>query len=101
MGLYGAFGEYDIMDPQQSEEGNTGNFIGGGLSIGFALPVSKRLLVEVGARGGYKRESNSSYLVIENSCYQTGSGNRGGIMLYDYNISLVYRLIGKQKGRQL
>ena len=101
LGLYGSFGEFDIMDPQKSVEGDTGNYIGGGLSIGFALPVSKRLLVEVGARGGYKRESSSSYLVIENSCYQTGSENKGGFTLQDYNISLVYRIIGKQKGRGL
>ena len=101
LGLYGAFGEFDIMDPQKSVEGDTGNYIGGGLSIGFALPVSKRLLVEVGARGGYKRESSSSYLVIENSCYKTGSENKGGFTLQDYNISLVYRIIGKQKGRGL
>lgn len=100
LGLYGAFGGFDITDPLESSEGNTGNYVGGGLSIGFALPLSKRLLIEVGARGGYKREKSSSYMVIDNSCYQTGSGSKGGFVLQDYNISLVYRLIGKNKGRE-
>ena len=101
LGIYGSFGEFDIYDLQKSEEGVTGNFIGGGLSIGFALPVSKRLILELGVRGGYNRESRSNYLVLENTCYQTGSSNDAGLKLHDYNISLVYRLIGNQKRRGL
>jgi hypothetical protein len=101
LGLYGAFGEFDIYDLQKCEEGVTGNYIGGGLSIGFALPVSKRLILEIGVRGGYNRESSSNYLVLENTCYKTGTSNDAGLKLHDYNISLVYRLIGKQKRRGL
>ncbi|MDD4058654.1 MAG: DUF3575 domain-containing protein [Bacteroidales bacterium] len=96
-GLYGLYGEFDIRDIEKSEEGETGSIYSFGLSIGYALPISKRIFLEAGIRGGYQRETGTTYLIRDGGFYLLDPINKAGLRLVNYNFSFVYRFLGKQK----
>jgi len=96
-GVYGLYGEFDIRDIEKSEEGETGNIYSAGISIGYALPLSKKFFLEAGIRGGYKEEVGTTYLIRDEGFYLLDPFNKKGIRLTNYNFSIVYRFLGKKK----
>jgi hypothetical protein len=95
VGLYGMYGDFDIRDIKESDKGKTGDFYSTGLSVGFCHPISKKLLVEVGARGGYRKDIWDTYTIINNDFYLSESISKSKFCLTNYNISVIYRFSRK------
>lgn len=66
-GVYGQGGSYDI---QKSVVGHTGKYYGGGVSVGYAQPLSKHWFLELGIRGGYRGTADGVlYDIEQDKCY--------------------------------
>lgn len=91
-GIYGATGEFDILQQSSENLGYTGDYYGAGVSVGFALPLfSKRLALEIGARGGYRIDNWESYEADNGSYYFVDSGTQKGFKLQGLRLSIMYR----------
>ena len=96
-GVYGLYGDFDIRDVSVSEKGKTGGFSGGGLSIGYSLPLYKGLTLEAGVRAGYRNDKYDTYVVNNGSFYISESLENGEFGLTGYNISISYRFRGYKR----
>lgn len=61
LGLYGQVGDYDTQNERSTLTGDTGKHWSTGLSVGAAIPFSKRWGLEIGIRGGYRHSSVRGY----------------------------------------
>lgn len=61
LGLYGQVGDYDAQNERSELTGDTGKHWSTGLSVGAAIPFSKRWGLEIGIRGGYRHSSVRGY----------------------------------------
>jgi len=96
-GLYGLYGDFDIRDVSVDEKGKTGSFVGGGLSIGYSLPLYRGITLETGLRAGYRSDKYDTYVVNNGSFYISESLENGEFGLTSYNISISYRFGGYKR----
>ncbi|PKO97509.1 MAG: hypothetical protein CVU12_00565 [Bacteroidetes bacterium HGW-Bacteroidetes-7] len=96
-GLYGLYGDFDIRDVNVDEKGKTGSFVGGGLSIGYSLPLYRGITLETGLRAGYRSDKYDTYVVNNGSFYISESLENGEFGLTSYNISISYRFGGYKR----
>lgn len=61
LGLYGEVGDYDVQNNRIAIDGYTGKLWSTGLSVGAALPFTKRWGAEVGLRAGYRHAQEKAY----------------------------------------
>jgi hypothetical protein len=90
-GLFGLYGNYDIKPSGVESFGNTGDFYGAGISVGYSLKICDWLSIEAGVRGVYRIDKWSTYEVRDNGFFLNESGTNNGLKIHDYNIGLVIR----------
>jgi hypothetical protein len=96
-GLYGLYGDFDIRDVSVDEKGKTGSFAGGGLSIGYSLPLFRGLTLEAGLRAGYRSDKYDTYIVNNGSFFVSESLESSEFGLTSYNLSISYRFGGYKR----
>lgn len=96
LGLYAQNGEYDV---QQTQINQTGSFYGGGLGVGYLLPLSKHWGVEAQIRGGYRSASNDLY-DIEDGHYYLNRNENVGKFVPQLKLQVVYRF-GKPANKRI
>ena len=91
LGLYGEVGDYDVQNNRIAVDGYTGKLWSTGLSVGAALPFSKRWGAEVGLRAGYRhsQEKAYSYEAPDYFLDAEDTGNHWGVT--GIKVSLYYR----------
>lgn len=91
LGLYGEVGDYDVQNNRIDVDGYTGKLWSTGLSVGAALPFSKRWGAEVGLRAGYRhsQEKAYSYEAPDYFLDAEDTGNHWGVT--GIKVSLYYR----------
>ncbi len=92
IGLYGSFGDYDIWDDKMGEKGMTGDYYAAGMSIGYVQKIAGNLYIEGGIRGGYRQDRYDTYFVREEGYFQSESLEKKGFGIFDFNLSLLYRI---------
>jgi hypothetical protein len=60
-GIYGRTGDYNFL-LRTGTTHHTGNYLEGGISLGYSLPIARHWVVEAGVAGGYRRVSAKDYL---------------------------------------
>lgn len=60
IGVYGHMGQFDYMFANQAT-GNTGDYYGGGISLGAYLPFTRHFGMELGLRGGFVHADYDRY----------------------------------------
>ena len=96
-GLYGLYGDFDIRDVSVDEKGKTGSFAGGGLSIGYSLPLYRGITLEAGLRAGYRSDKYDTYIVNNGSFFVSESLESSEFGLTSYNLSISYRFGGYKR----
>ena len=96
-GLYGIYGDFDIIDLSVDDKGKTGSFFGGGLSIGYSLPLYRGITLEAGLRAGYRSDKYDTYIVNNGSFYVSESLENSEFGLTSYNLSISYRFGGYKR----
>lgn len=96
IGLYAQAGDFDNQNLHIDEFGNTGDFYGGGLSLGVYIPISKQWGTELGFRTGYEHTQTDIYSYDSNHYVRnnTETGNKWKIT--GINISVTYRFEKKK-----
>lgn len=97
VGAYAQAGDFDNQNLHIDEFGNTGDFYGGGLSIGVYIPLGKQWGAELGIRIGYEYTETDIYSQ-ENQHYirdYTHTGSKWKIT--GINASVSYRFGKKNK----
>lgn len=93
-GVYGQMGDYDNQNLHIDDFGNTGDYFGGGVSLGAMIPLGNRFGFELGIRGGYlNRELKAYSYSTEDAAYYLESKetkNEWGIM--GIKASLLFRI---------
>lgn len=96
IGVYGHVGQFDYMFANQTT-GNTGDYYGGGISLGAYLPFTRHFGMELGLRGGFVHADYDRYYyeaphyMYRNSKVTNYFGPTGA------KVSLVYRFgLGRQ-----
>ena len=97
VGLFGQAGDFDINEEFDiNNNGYTGTYYGGGLSLGYLLPIYRGFAVEVGVKGGYQIVNRDQYVLAPNGDYTFFGRDRiDGFRLLGANISLMYRFRSK------
>lgn len=97
VGLAFQYGQFDIQDPQYSPAngGVTGRIMGAGLSLGCDFPISRHILFNIGARGGYLRIPYSDYITDRGISYRTQKHTKYMFGLQGISFSFVYRIYAK------
>lgn len=90
VGVYGHMGQFDIMF-QNKETGYTGDYYGGGVSIGGYLPFTPHFGMELGLRGGYVNAKYDTYYYDAPNYMHKCSKTTGYLGLTGAKVSLVYR----------
>ncbi|MDP3398033.1 MAG: DUF3575 domain-containing protein [Bacteroidales bacterium] len=96
-GLYGLYGDFDIRDVSVDEKGKTGSFAGGGLSIGYSLPLYRGITLEAGLRAGYRSDKYDTYIVNNGSFFVSESLESSEFGFTSYNLSISYRFGGYKR----
>lgn len=60
-GIYGHAGDFDRQGYDGNEFGNTGDFYGGGISLGGVIPLGKYWGIEIGLRAGARYQETDVY----------------------------------------
>ncbi|WP_298062678.1 DUF3575 domain-containing protein [uncultured Rikenella sp.] len=96
LGVYGHVGQFDYMFKNE-ETGNTGDYYGGGISLGGYLPFTRHFGMELGLRGGFVHAGNFDRYYYEAPFYMYKSSHSANyIGLTGAKVSLVYRFgLGK------
>lgn len=91
-GVYGQAGDFDVRRGEAETASNhTGTYFDAGVSVGYYLPITKRLGAEFGLRGGYHSANSQSYDVRGDVNYLNGTDDANRIGLTRINVSLSYR----------
>lgn len=98
IGAFGQYGEYDVQQGMQvSSLGNTGNFRGAGIGLGWLLPFGRGWAVEGEVRSGWRSATNKVY-EAENAHYFYESQDKENVFDVQFRLSMVYRF-GTNKSR--
>ncbi|NDW13119.1 DUF3575 domain-containing protein [Bacteroides sp. 214] len=98
VGVYGRVGDYDIRSaegaPQELFNGRnyTADYWDAGLSVGFYIPITSFLGLELGARGGYMSSKKALYSEEPPYAYLNKYEDYRKIMVTDLVVSLVFRI---------
>lgn len=96
VGVYGHVGQFDYMFADQIT-GNTGDYYGGGISLGAYLPFSRHFGMELGLRGGFVHADYDRYYYDAPHYMYRSSGKANYFGLTGAKVSLVYRFgLGRQ-----
>lgn len=96
-GIYAAYTEFNLMDPDRYDGfGYSGDMYSAGLSAGYVAPLSRRLFLEVGLRGGYAYADYEKYHHDGSGFISNGQGNDSNFRLQAVRVSLMYRFGGKK-----
>lgn len=98
VGVYGHIGQFDYMFKDQ-DTGNTGDYYGGGISLGAYLPFTRHFGMELGLRGGFVHASYDRYYEKCPVFMYRESGTTNYFGLTGAKVSLVYRF-GLPGGRK-
>lgn len=96
VGIYGHMGQFDYMFDNQTT-GNTGDYYGGGISLGAYLPFSRHFGMELGLRGGFVHADYDRYYYDAPHYMHRCSKSINYIGPTGAKVSLVYRFgLGRQ-----
>lgn len=91
-GVYGQAGDFNVRRGEAETPSNhTGTYFDAGVSVGYYLPITKRLGAEFGLRGGYHSANSQSYDIRGDVNYLNGTDDANRIGLTRINVSLSYR----------
>lgn len=88
-GLYGAYTQFNVM--RDGADGHVGDRFGGGISLGVVAPLSNRIYLELGVRGGYHSTAHDNYYHQSQNFYYRSSDSKSGFALQTIRLSLMYR----------
>ncbi len=91
LGIYGLGGQYDYLSSEAQDKGRTGSYYEGGLSLGYYLPLSSRLGLELGARLGYRSISGTRYSYSDLHYYYQSFYTESGLKATGFRVSVSYR----------
>lgn len=100
IGVYGHLGQFDYMFKNEAT-GNTGDYYGGGISLGGYLPFTRHFGMELGLRGGFVHAGDFDRYYYDAPHYMYKSSHSANyIGLTGAKVSLVYRFGLGNTGRK-
>lgn len=100
IGVYGHVGQFDYMFKNEAT-GNTGDYYGGGISLGGYLPFTRHFGMELGLRGGFVHAGDFDRYYYDAPHYMFKSSHSANyIGLTGAKVSLVYRFGLGNTGRK-
>lgn len=100
IGVYGHVGQFDYMFKNEAT-GNTGDYYGGGISLGGYLPFTRHFGMELGLRGGFIHAGDFDRYYYDAPHYMYRSSHSANyIGLTGAKVSLVYRFGLGDTGRK-
>lgn len=100
IGVYGHVGQFDYMFKNEAT-GNTGDYYGGGISLGGYLPFTRHFGIELGLRGGFVHAGDFDRYYYDAPHYMFKSSHSANyIGLTGAKVSLVYRFGLGNTGRK-
>lgn len=96
VGLYAQAGDFDNQNLHIDDFGNTGDFYGGGLSLGVYIPFGKQWGTELGFRTGYEHTETDIYRYESQHYLRNSTETRNRWKISSINVSVSYRF-GKLK----
>lgn len=97
VGAYAQAGDFDNQDLHIDDYGNTGDFYGGGLSLGVYIPLGKQWGAELGFRTGYEYTETDIYNYESQQYILDYSMTRNRWKITGINASVSYRFGKKNK----
>lgn len=100
IGVYGHVGQFDYMFKNEAT-GNTGDYYGGGISLGGYLPFTRHFGMELGLRGGFVHAGDFDRYYYDAPHYMYKSSHSANYFgLTGAKVSLVYRFGMGNTGRK-
>lgn len=100
IGVYGHVGQFDYMFKNEAT-GNTGDYYGGGISLGGYLPFTRHFGMELGLRGGFVHAGDFDRYYYDAPHYMYKSSHSANYFgLTGAKVSLVYRFGLGNTGRK-
>lgn len=100
IGVYGHVGQFDYMFKNETT-GNTGDYYGGGISLGGYLPFTRHFGMELGLRGGFVHAGDFDRYYYDAPHYMYKSSHSANYFgLTGAKVSLVYRFGLGNTGRK-
>lgn len=101
-GVYGQAGNFNVQRGEAetgtgtgmeagAASNHTGTYFDAGVSVGYYLPLTKRLGAEFGLRGGFHSANSQSYDIRGDINYLSGTDDANRFGLTRINVSLSYR----------
>lgn len=92
-GIYANGGEFDIT-PQYTADakGQTGEYVGGGLEVGYTQTFNNWFALEVGVRGCFRHVSYDTYRRENGFYYYESTKYKNGVRLDGVFLNMVFRL---------
>lgn len=97
IGVYAQAGDFDNQDLHIDEFGNTGDFYGGGLSLGVYIPLGKQWGTELGIRAGYEYTETDIYSRETQHYFRDYTRTGGKWKITGINATVSYRFGKKNK----
>lgn len=92
-GIYANGGEFDSTPKYTADaKGHTGEYVGGGLEVGYTQTLSDWFALEVGVRGCFRHVSYDTYHRENGFYYYESTKYKNGVRLDGVFLNMVFRL---------